>query len=440
MTVIIKSKSIEDTIGDYINSMKHEVNPSESYQEDVRRLLIRFSRFFHSKSFKLVTREDMLAFLDSYRKPSDPLHKWIGTYNITLVHLTRFFRWLYYPDIYPSKDRAKPPVVKNIPELKRKETSIYKPTDMWNEADDALFLKYCPNPRERCYHAISRDSACRPHELLRLRIKDVTFKITADNKQYAEVVVNGKTGSRSVPLINSIPHLKDWIDQHPHRGNPNSILLCGFGRSINRVLYTRSLHRIYDNYKRVYFPKLLDNPNVPAEDKQKIIELLKKKWNPYVRRHSALTEKSGIIKEHHLRQYAGWSANSKMPQKYIHYFGNESSDSLLVASGIIPKDKQQSDILLKPKQCPQCSEPNKPDSKFCAKCRMVLTYDAYNETLEKQQEKEDKLSSMEKQFNIMQSQFQTLITSLGSIKDQNQINQTAQILYKSGILNLPQQK
>jgi hypothetical protein len=30
----------------------------------------------------------------------------------------------------------------------------------------------------------------------------------------------------------------------------------------------------------------------------------------------------------------------------------------------------------------------KPDSKFCAKCRMVLTYDAYNETLEKQQEKE----------------------------------------------------
>jgi hypothetical protein len=35
----------------------------------------------------------------------------------------------------------------------------------------------------------------------------------------------------------------------------------------------------------------------------------------------------------------------------------------------------------------------------------------------------------------MQCQMQTLITALGSIKDQNQVNQTAQMLYKSGILN-----
>ena len=27
-------------------------------------------------------------------------------------------------------------------------------------------------------------------------------------------------------------------------------------------------------------------------------------------------------------------------------------------------------------------ESNKPDSKFCAKCRMILTYDAYSETIE----------------------------------------------------------
>jgi hypothetical protein len=52
-----------------------------------------------------------------------------------------------------------------------------------------------------------------------------------------------------------------------------------------------------------------------------------------------------------------------------------------------------------------------------------------------QKEKEDKLTVMEKQFNTMQSQLQALITALGSIKDQNQVNQTAQMLYKSGILN-----
>jgi hypothetical protein len=48
---------------------------------------------------------------------------------------------------------------------------------------------------------------------------------------------------------------------------------------------------------------LLGNPNVLPEDKQRIKELLKKPWNPYIRRHSAL-EKSAILKEHLLRQHA----------------------------------------------------------------------------------------------------------------------------------------
>ena len=58
---------------------------------------------------------------------------------------------------------------------------------------------------------------------------------------------------------------------------------------------------------------------------------------------------------------------------------------------------------------------------------MVLTYDAYSETLENQKEKEDRLS-------IIENQMKTLISALGNIKDQNQINQMAQTLYGSGIL------
>jgi hypothetical protein len=46
------------------------------------------------------------------------------------------------------------------------------------------------------------------HELLKLRIKDVVFKLTPDNKnQYAEILVNGKTGTRNIPLIDSIPYI-----------------------------------------------------------------------------------------------------------------------------------------------------------------------------------------------------------------------------------------
>ena len=67
----------------------------------------------------------------------------------------------------------------------------------------------------KCYHIVLRDISGRPHEILKLKIKDIVFK-TSGNSQYAEVLVNGKTGSRQIPLINSIPHIKDYLDnEHP---------------------------------------------------------------------------------------------------------------------------------------------------------------------------------------------------------------------------------
>ena len=92
---------------------------------------------------------------------------------------------------------------------------------------------------------------------------------------------------------------------------------------------------------------------VPNKDKEKIKNLLSKPFNPYIRRHSALTEKSTKLKSNTLNQHAGWTANSNMAQKYIHYFGNESSESLLEAYGIVTKNNIPS---LNPKICPNCSE------------------------------------------------------------------------------------
>ena len=326
------------TITKYIAAMKSEVNLSDHYRKDLIEVLCRFIKYSNNNngSFKDLTRTNILVFLDSFRKTEahDPLHKWIGTYNIYRMHLLRLFKWLYYPDIEPDK-RPKPSVIENIPQLRRKETSIYKPSDLWTQQDDLLFLKYCPSMRDRCYHAISRDLSCRPHEILKLKIRDLSFK-SVGTSQYVEVVVNGKTGTRSIPLINSIPYLKDYLDHgHPQPRNPNAPLICGMGRSLGRHLKAFSIYLIYDEYKKHVFPKLLESPNVLPEDKQKIAELLKKPWNPYIRRHSALTEKSTILKEHVLRQHAGWSGSSQMHLKYLHYFGNESNESLLEAYGII---------------------------------------------------------------------------------------------------------
>jgi integrase len=195
------SKENALTIANYILSLRTEINLSENYQKMNIMALASLSAFLCQKDFRLMDREEIISFLDNLRRPeaSDPLHKWIGTYNLFRVLFVKFFKWLYYPDIEQDK-RAKPAVIVNIPRLKRKEKSIYKPSDLWTPEDDLLFLRYCPNIRDRCYHAISRDLSCRPSEILNLRLKDVVFK-TSGTHQYADVLVNGKTGTRHVPKI-----------------------------------------------------------------------------------------------------------------------------------------------------------------------------------------------------------------------------------------------
>ena len=90
-----------------------------------------------------------------------------------------------------------------------------------------------------------------------------------------------------------------------------------------------------------------------------------------------------------------------MAQKYIHYFGNESSESLLEAYGIVTKDNIPINML-NPKLCPNCNEGNTQDAKFCAQCRMVLTYDAYNETIEEKQSKDKEVENLKNQMVSMQ--------------------------------------
>jgi hypothetical protein len=102
---------------------------------------------------------------------------------------------------------------------------------------------------------MARDTSCRPYELLKLRIKDVNFKITPDKYQYAELLVNGKTGSRPLVLIDSIPYLKDYLDhEHPQPGNPNAILFSGYKKVLEELLEYRHLKLYTDDIKKNYFP------------------------------------------------------------------------------------------------------------------------------------------------------------------------------------------
>ena len=246
------------TIIEFIKCQKTESNLSDSTKNLVIRSLITLIKYFMNKNFKQLTRFDIINYLDSLRKSedADPTHKWIGTYNLRRQLFLKFFKWLYDPTGEAQKSHI-PEIMRDILLLKRKEQSIYKPDDLWSPEDDQIFLKYCSDKRMQCYHAISRDTSARPSEILKLRVKEINFKLAGD-KTYAEISVNGKTGSRIIPLFSSIPYIKDWLNNHPQPGNSNALLIPSMNKAtFGRKLSSLSLNGIYHKYQTKRFPRLL---------------------------------------------------------------------------------------------------------------------------------------------------------------------------------------
>jgi hypothetical protein len=204
---------------------------------------------------------------------------------------------------------------------------------------------------------------------------------------------------------------------------------------MGKQLTINGLYGSYKDYKEQFFPRLLEDPTVPNEDKEKIKGIISKPFNPYIRRHSALTEKSSRLKSSTLEQHAGWVPGSNMQKRYVHYFGNESSISILEAYGIKTNDSIPINML-NPKICPNCNEGNTQDARFCSKCKMIMSFDGYQEALESQKQKEDELSTMKQQFNNMQSILEKLIISMANIQNPQQFGAMAQSLFSSGMLKI----
>ena len=83
------------------------------------------------------------------------------------------------------------------------------------------------------FHEIHRQDQS---EILKMRANEVNFKL-AGIKHMQKYLVNGKTGPRIIPLFNSIPYIKDWINDHPQPGNPNAFLIP----SMNRATFGRKI-------------------------------------------------------------------------------------------------------------------------------------------------------------------------------------------------------
>jgi integrase/recombinase XerD len=240
----------------------------------------------------------------------------------------------------------------------------YKPSDMWTIEENELFLKYCP--RIRCYHSIATATGARPHEILKLKIEDIIWPVDGGNPYFT---VNGKTGQRSLKIFRFQSYIKEWIEHHPMRAITSSYLI--WSKKTKGKLGVRPLAGIYSHLK-VHFSKLCNEP-IGQDDRNSMLHLLKKPWNPYVFRQTVATEYlgSGALTKSQGDQWFGWSERSDTAV----VLGDEAANSLGVYFGVPRAQTSAKPNLPKQRQCPNinCQELNTPEAPFCTKCRIPLT-------------------------------------------------------------------
>jgi hypothetical protein len=120
-----------------------------------------------------------------------------------------------------------------------------------------------------------------------------------------------------------------------------------------------------------------------------------------------------------LDNYYGWSHRGHTRNRYRHYFSNDTMNAVLeLADGLNLSNNNNSDSKgknpLEPIKCPNCDEENKRDSRFCANCRFVLSFDAFNETLQERDKTKEELQGLQARMDIMATNLATLMQHIAS--------------------------
>jgi Phage integrase family len=277
--------------------------------------------------------------------------------------------------------------------MKRKEKKTYEAEDMWDLVEEGeIFFKYCPLPNIKAYHSLALTGA-RPHEILKLKIKDIIWPPDGEHPFFVAV---GKTGKRTIWIARFKEYVREWIETHPQRNISTSYIFSA--KKIKGHLSEQYVNSIYTVKLKEYFSKLLED-SIGQEDRNHIIRLLQKPWNLYIIRHSAATEvfRKNLLSRDLANQHFGWSENSNTAAKYEHLFHDDSEKRLAEALGSIIVKKESPKI---PKfiECYKCQHQNTPDVPFCVNCKAPLSVAGYIE-------RENKLENSLKSQDELQRKF-----------------------------------
>ena len=275
------------------------------------------------------------------------------TKNLVITVLCLFYKWLL------GDGKTYPPCVEKIRMLYEKRSldersRIRSPDELLSDEELLALLRAAEGgrnelvvKRDKAFIALLYESGARIGEIIKLKNKDV-----APTEYGFKIWVEGKTGRRAIPIIDSKKYLFEWGNTHPYGDDPEAPLFIKtrWGKPTREPLTLAGAHCLV---KRL------------AERAK-----LKKRVFPHLLRHSRASELAGVVTEAYLKKIMGWSMSSNMPSIYVHLGGVDVEREILKARGILPERQLKS--VLESRICPACGFENDPHFTYCARCGRPL--------------------------------------------------------------------
>lgn len=329
---------------------RHTNNQIEVLQENQKATLIKFVNHLIlqslSKSTILSYTRRISILLRYNKKTIEELSKEdIETFLLSLKDLNQTSKFAYFISIKMLLRWLKKEEYMEGIRLKRC-LHIKLPEEILTLEEIKRMVEIATNFRDKALLFTLYETGARKGELLKLRVKHVTF----DKNGALITLPKGKTVPRQIRIIQSVPELRNWLNVHPAKDNPESPLW------INTVTYTK--RALAQSGLRLLIKSVAKRAGI------------KKTVYPHLFRHSRLTELARLgLNEVALRIFAGWSGDSTMPKVYIHLSGADVENKLLEIYGVTDKEKdEKSKNVLKPIICWRCQEENGATTRFCGRC------------------------------------------------------------------------
>jgi integrase/recombinase XerD len=378
----IQNKVNADLVREFYEYMLYN-GSSERHQNNSIKAVTAYARFLDPGTdfWQINRKEQLLSFLNTKIKSveDDPDKKWINSWNDYLRRLKNFFRWLHNArsenndsEEISSSDWVTPAFAR-IREKKSKRLSPYSENEIWDRDELLTIIKYEPFKRNKAAISLCWDLNARNHEITLLKIKHIRLR---ERYGEGEIPYQSKTGTGPALLTFSFPYVRDWLNEHPFRNEPEARLICNLitGGPVKPEAMWTMMRQL-----RARIIRLLENNCIIDKlELEKLTLLIKrKKWNPYCIRHSAITADSDFLPEYALKKKVRWCMNSKQGARYIkRRMGNDLKQRILVQNGIIPEDeiKNRPAVLT----CGRCGVINAHIG-YCSKCSYPLTSEAFDE-------------------------------------------------------------